>query len=92
MQSVSRVYSKFTQEDSLREGLVCRLDEDIMADSRAVTLLGTNTDRMHVLTVTARMNEHQIVNARKRLAGPPWINPLPIDTYNAVPMVPPMPI
>lgn len=42
-------------------------------------------------TVTARMKEHHIVNARNRLAGPPLITPFPIWTYSAVPMVPPMP-
>lgn len=35
---------------------------------------------------------YQIVNARNKLPGPPLRRPLPIETYSAVPIVPPIPI
>lgn len=40
----------------------------------------------------ARMKLHHIVKARKRLPGPPLRMPLPMETYRAVPIVPPMPL
>jgi hypothetical protein len=38
-----------------------------------------------------RQITHHQVNARNKLAGPPFIKPFPICTYKAVPIVPPIP-